>query len=273
MNQEHPDEARAKQIVERVLAIQLEHADTHGGVDYISTDGTVALEVTAVTDGAIKAARDALSKAKAKGKGSPTTRLKGCWWVFASDTAPRMKTFSQRVQSAIAELELAGQTSFDRRAAERHVEEGGDLSHVYLPLVEAGAERAVPFPCPNLEEDPDHVHRIRDSSGRGGGATIGSNESIGLLVKELNTKPDNPAKLRDSGAEQRHLFVWLDDDTEYNIARPLSHESPSGANEGCGLPTANPQLDLAITDLWVVHARSLLGWLWDGEKWRELRNP
>lgn len=93
MNQARPNEVIAKQIVERLMGIQLEHADTHGGVDYISTDGTVALEVTAVTDAEKKGARDALSRSAAKG--SPTTRLQGCWLVFVSDTQPGMKTFVQ----------------------------------------------------------------------------------------------------------------------------------------------------------------------------------
>lgn len=270
MNAEHPDEAEAKHIVERIMAIQLEHFDTHGGVDYISTDGTIAVEVTTVTDGAIKAARSALSKAKAKD--SPRT-LQGCWWVFASDTAKAMKVFRSRVRAAIAELEVAGRTSFDRRSAARDLKEDADLSHVFLPLMEAGVEKAVRFPCVKLEGAPQHIHRIRDSTGHGGGATLGSSESIDQLLKELNTKTDNPTKLLASGATQRHLFVWVDDDTDYGIVRPLTHESSSGATEEWGLPTLRPDLDPAIAYLWVVHATSRLGWLWDGKEWRWLRNP
>lgn len=270
MNQERPNEAIAKQIVERVMGIQLEHADTHGGVDYISTDGTAALEVTAVTDGEKQGARDALSRSAAKG--SPTTRLQGCWIVFAADTQSRMKTFVQRVQPAIAELELAGGTYFDDQPAAAHVIERGELSHIYRPLLDSGVERAVYAPHRNRQDDPDHVHRLWVSTGSGGSVS-GSDESLDRLMEELNKKTDNPTKLRASAAQQRHLFVWLNDDTWYNIARPLSREAPSWADEGWGLPTTEPQLDPVITHLWVVHARSLLGWLWDGERWRELRDP
>lgn len=270
MNQERPNEAIAKQIVERVMGIQLEHADTHGGVDYMSTDGTVALEVTAVTDGEKQSARDALSRSKAKG--SPTTKLQGCWLVFVSDTQPGMKTFMQRVPPAIAELEFVGETYFDDQRAAAHVIEKGELSRIYRPLLDAGVERAVYQPHPDRPEDPDHVHRIWTSTGSGGSVS-GSDESLDRLMEELNEKPDNPTKLLASGAEQRHLFVWLNDDTWYNIARPLSRESPSWADDGWGLPTTKPQLDPTITHLWVVHDRSRLGWLWDGEKWQELRDP
>ncbi|MFF5794507.1 hypothetical protein ACFY5D_20890 [Paeniglutamicibacter sp. NPDC012692] len=270
MNQERTNEAIAKQIVERVMGIQLEHADTHGGVDYLSTDGTAALEVTAVTEGDRKSSRGALLKSKAKG--SPTTRLQGCWFVFVADTQLGMKSFVQRVQLAIAELEFAGETYFDQRRARAHVVNKGELSHVYLPLLDAGVERAIPFPHSKSPEEPDHVHRISVSAGSGGSVS-GIDESLDLLMKALNKKTDNPLKLRASGAQNGHLFVWLDDDTWYNIVRPLSREKTSWVDEGWGLPTTKPQLDPAITYLWVVHDESRLGWLWDGEKWSELRGP
>lgn len=268
MNQERPNEGTAKQIVERVMEIQLEHADTHGGVDYLSTDGTVALEVTAVTDGEKQGARAALARSTAKG--SPT-RLQGCWLVFVSDTQSHMKTFVQRVQPAIAALELAGEKFFDDQHAAVHVIEKEELSHIYQPLLEAGVERATNIPHSEGSQSTDHVHRIFTSTGSGGSVS-GSDESLDRLMGVINEKPDNPTKLRASGAEQRHLFVWLNDDTWYNIARPLSREAPSWADGGWGVPTTKPQLDPAITHFWIVHERSLLGWLWDGETWRELRD-
>lgn len=85
-------------------------------------------------------------------------------------------------------------------------------------------------------------------------------------------KNDNPKKLKASGAEQRHLFVWLDGDTRFDIARPLSREAPAWGGEGFGTPSKAPVLDAAITHLWVVHQESRFGWLWDGVTWRELRD-
>jgi hypothetical protein len=264
MNQERQDEAAAKRIVERVMGIQLIHADTHGGVDYISPDATVALEVTAVTDGGKQGARAALSKSKLKG--SPTS-LHGCWIVMVAENQPGMKHFVQRVQPAIAELEFAGETHFERQHAMAHAIEKGELADVYLPLLKAGVERAEHLAH---QYDPDHVHSLLVSI-VSGGSVSGSDESLDRLMKELNEKPDNPTKLLASRAEQRHLFVWLNGDTWYNIARPLSREAPSSADRGWGLPTTKPQLDPAITHLWVVHSQTRMGWLWNGGKWRELR--
>ena len=269
MNQERPNEINAKDIVERVMGIQLKHADTHGGVDYLSPDGTVALEVTAVTDGEKQGTRDALLKSRTQG--SPT-KLQGCWTVTVAENQPGMKYFVQRVKPAIAELEYAGETHFQKQRAIAHLRDKGELSHVYLPLLKAGVERADYLAHPyRPEEDPDHVHLMYILS-TSGGSVSGSDEALLLLMDALNEKSDNPAKLRASGAEHGHLFVWLNGDTWFNIARPLGHPEPVWAENGWGLPTIEPALDPAITHLWVVHARSLRGWLWDGTKWQELRD-
>ena len=36
------------------------------------------------------------------------------------------------------------------------------------------------------------------------------------------------------------------------------------------MPSITPALDPAITHFWVMHERSRLGWLWDGETWQAL---
>lgn len=268
MNQERPNEAAAKDIVERATGVDLEHADTHGGVDYLSPDGTVALEVTAVTHGEKKGARDALRKSVAKD--DPTTELEACWIVFAPDDQSKMKTFVQRVKPALAELELAGISRFDRQSAAIHVLQGGAHATLYKPLLDAGVERAASDPHLKSQGDPAHIHQMIVSTGSGGSAN-GSDEAVDRLMSELDTREDNPKKLLDSGAQQRHLFVWLNDDSPHKIARPLSHTVPSGT--GWGLPTVTPKLDPAITHLWVMHERSGKGWLWDGNVWAELQDP
>ncbi|MCU1526750.1 MAG: hypothetical protein JWP75_513 [Frondihabitans sp.] len=268
MNHERPNELVAKRIVEHVMRVQLEHHDTHGGVDYLSSDGTVALEVTAVTDGEKDGAWKALKMSEAKG--ASNAELQACWIVFVSDKQTGMKTFVQRVQPAIVELEAAGETFFDNQRAAMHVIEKGKLSQIYRQLLDAGVERATYAPHEAHAEDPSHIHRLLTSSG-GGGSASGSDESLVLLVDALREKPDNPLKLRQSGAGLRHLFVWLNDNTGFTIARPLSREAPPWGGDEWGLPTIAPALDPAITHLWVMHARSRLGWLWDGESWQGLR--
>jgi hypothetical protein len=149
--------------------------------------------------------------------------LQGCWTVQVAENQPGMKNFVQRVKPAIAELEYAGETHFQQQRAMAHLREKGALSHVYLPLLKAGVERAGHLAHPyRPEEDPDHVHLMHIVT-TSGGSVSGSDEALDLLMDALNEKSDNPAKLRASGAEQCHLFVWLDGDTWFNIARPLRH--------------------------------------------------
>lgn len=268
MNQERPNESRAKTLVERTMRVELEHHDTHGGVDYLSPDGKVALEVTAVTDGAKDGAWQALQKSKAKG--APNAELQGCWIIFIPDDQSGMKTFVQRVQPAIVELELAGETYFDRQPAALHAITRGPLTDIYRPLLEAGVERASHAPHRYREEDPDHKHRLLVSTSSGGSAT-GSDDALALLLDQLDAKKDNPRKLAASGADERHLFVWINDNTSFAIARPLSREAPSGGGDQWGLPSTAPSLDPAATHLWVVHERSGSGWFWDGAQWRALQ--
>ncbi|MEV7212693.1 hypothetical protein AB0O31_06340 [Kitasatospora cineracea] len=264
MNQERPDEYEAKRIVERVTGIILEHADTDGGVDYLSADGRSAVEVTRVTDGRKRAGREAL--AASREAGMPAGELRTCWLVFVPETQSKLKVFLRRVHPALVELEEAGETLFDRERAAIHLMQQGPLSHVYRPLIAAGVERA--SAVPNHAYRP-HSHRVIPSLGSGGSCS-GSDQALDLLIEALGKKEDNPKKLKASGAEERHLFVWLDDDTRLDIARPLSREAPSWADERFGMPSSRPALDSAITHLWVVHQRSGMGWLWDGWIWRRL---
>jgi hypothetical protein len=261
---ERANELDAKQIVEMRLDIELEHADKTGGVDYKTTEGQVAVEVTRVTDGRKEEGRKALRK-------PDQTRaferdLLNCWLVFASDTQFGLKTFRQRVRPWLTELEGAGQGTFRYQRTRGLIRVQHPLAVVYRHLLLAGVERASVVPH---RYDPLHHHRVIVSLGSGG-SVMGSDDAVTLLSKTLGEKTDNPKKLAASGAEQRHLFVWLDDDTPFGIARPLSRPSSSSENNAFGLPVSAPELDPEITHLWVVHERSRRGWFWDGVSWGAL---
>lgn len=266
MNQERSDERAAKMILEEIVGVQLEHADTNGGVDYVSVDGTHAVEVTRVTDGRRRAARGALRMSV--GPEPHDGVLETCWVAFVPDTtsAP-LKTFRRNVHRQFVELERTGERHFESGRATAHVLEKGPLSHLYLPLLRAGVETASAV---EGHRHRLHAHKVIVSLGSGGSSS-GSDEALVLLIEALGEREDNPRKLRESGAKHRHLFVWLDDDTRFDIVRPLSLEAPSWDIGGFGLPSFMPNLHSAITNLWVVHEGSRRGWAWNGEEWRDLR--
>ncbi len=261
MNKERTNEREARKIVEKVLRLELEHSDKEGGVDYRSIDGHHAIEVTRVTDGRKRADRDALGVSREKG--DLGGELQTYWVVFAPDTQRRLNVFLQTVHPALVELELVGEAFFDRQPAAMHVIQRGPLSPVYRRLLDAGVERASAVPN---HAHRRHAHRVLPMLGSGGSSS-GSDEALSLLTGELSAKKDNATKLHASGAQRRHLFVWLDDDTRFDIARPLSREAPLWRDDGFGLPSMPPTLGPVITDLWVVHQRSSLGWRWHDETW------
>lgn len=266
MNKERPDELDAKSIVEIVLGIELEHADKDGGVDYLSTDGRHAVEITRVTDGRKRAGSKALDTSRAAE--NLEGELQTCWWAFVSDTQVGLKTFLQQVHPALVELEAAGEDQFDRAQAAMHVMRQGPLSSIYRSLLDAGVERASAV--------PNHAHRRCTHSVIpgliSGGTSSGSDRAVFLLTDLLSVKEDNPRKLRASGRDHRHLFVWLDDDTRFDVARPLSRAAPSW-HDGFGVPATPPMLAQAISHLWVMHEGSRLGWIWNGEAWCEISAP
>lgn len=266
VNQERPNEQRAKEIVERVMSVQLCHADTHGGVDYVSPDGTVAVEVTAVTEGRRNGVRDALKRSVKKGV--KDVELRSCWIVMVDDLQDEMKTFIQRAQPAIAALESAGETTFVDQPAHVHILQNSELSHAYRTLLEAGVTRASSAPHQARPDDPGHSHQIVVSLSSGGSVTD-SNDALGRLLESLKEKPDNAKKLSESGAAERHLFVWVNRNTAGSITRTLDGDAPDYVT-GWGAPSIDPTLDKAITHLWVAHEGTGRGWLWNGESWREL---
>lgn len=264
MNTERANEKDAKRIVQATLGVELEHADKVGGVDYRSADGRMALEVTRVTDEIRKSTRDA--ERTSRDAASPDVELQSCWLVLVSDTQRGMKTIRQVLPPLFAQLEAAGETHFDRQQAALHALTQGPLTDLVRKLLSAGVERASGRAH---DGGPLHRHGVILSLGSGGTAS-GSDEAVQLLVAALAAKTDNVLKLARSGAPERHLFVWIDDDTRFDIARPLSRAAPTWADDSFGPPSYPPGLDPAITHLWVVHEGSRLGWLWDGERWRAL---
>lgn len=108
MNHERPDEVAAKRIIEKRLRerVRLEHADRLGGVDYLTSDGKIAVEVTRVTDGDVKNGRDALKRSREKAVAE--LPLQACWLVIISEKLHGQNTIQQRVHPMLVDLEAAG---------------------------------------------------------------------------------------------------------------------------------------------------------------------
>lgn len=158
LNKEHPSEKDAKCIIEFVLGLGLEHADTTGDVDYRLADRQLAVEVTRVTDGKRNSSHYALSASRA---GAATSvELRNCWLMFLSDTQPGMKTVLQNLPPLFAQLGATGETRSERQAAALHVIGRGRLSPIYRLLLDAGVERTSGS---SYQSDPSHLTKSSQS--------------------------------------------------------------------------------------------------------------
>jgi hypothetical protein len=291
-NAERPEELHALAIAERVLGIKLVHTDSSGQVDIQSVgsagnlDGKVAIEVTTVTEqdriATLKRFRRTLDKertAEAQDNLGPAI-LESCWIIIAPDTQHGAHKLGQQAEKQLSVLEKNEVTRFhpqrDVVAVRDHDPASDELRRARIALARLGIQIAQAVSDHARETGPEggpHRHRVVTSLGSGGSAS-GSNESVELVCAELDDRADNPKKLRASGAERQHLFVWVNEHTSFGIARPLSRNEPEWvADDQFGLPTAPPDLDDTVTDLWVVHSGSLRGWYWDSEAWRALQEP
>lgn len=257
-NQERPEESLARVVVEQLAGLKLEHADHNGDVDYrfnVHGGGLGALEVTTVTDQKSKIARDQWDKAAPAKASAPS--LKQCWQVWMHDRDVRYRGLPGRLEAAIKTLEDAG----------RQLDRGRFHDFWGSPATERGAARALinekviwakPYPelCRAEAHDPPHrIDIVRET----GGTASGSEAALVLIEAELADHPDNFAKLR--GADEKHLFVWIDGDTDLAIARPFRGGQVADW-EHFGLPTRPPELFEPLDRLWIIDRATLTGWIW-----------
>lgn len=170
-----------------------------------------------------------------------------------------MKGLPQRVATSLAQLKAIDQTDFSGQVARACAPRDRSVSAVYEALLRDGVECALALPD-SVSSGDGHVHEVVPCPGNGGGICE-PDETLEWLERDLNSRQGNFQKLAESGARQCHLFVWLDDETPYSVARAVLRASPDGPLES--LPARPPRLAQVVTHLWVVHEESEAGWLWE----------
>ncbi|MBF4626087.1 hypothetical protein [Curtobacterium flaccumfaciens] len=267
-NPEHDDEIDAKNVLQSQTAYRVEHADHFGGVDYQSSDGAVAMEVTTVTSEEVKAStarRGAVLNTK-----TPTPAAGVCWWVTIDELHPRFKGLEARVVDALGVLEADGEPEFWSHSAHALLTGDPNRKVAVATLQREHVEHAVQTPEICSREGEEHEHGVLWSTS-GGYVASGSDAALREIEETLNDKPDNYRKLAESGAETRVLFVWVDRDTEGSITRPL-RDGISEKWDHFGLPSRAPELDESVDELWVVHRQTRRGWRWTADGWTALEN-
>lgn len=267
---ERPNEIEARVFLSEQLGVEMRHADTNGGVDYLfdAPEGrTGAVEVTTVTSAQAKAGNAAWLRMRQEQQ--PTRAVQQCWRVVLDEERAVYQGVIDRLIPHLAALENAGVHSFDENqlpvwltGGSHDVRAAATGLRAHAVVQAAVVERSAPH-------DEHHVFVSR----MGGWTAKGSDDSLRLLEQELSGRPDNARKLAAANVDQEHLFVWVDDDTPGEIARPFRGGHVSDWDH-FGLPSRDPELPDHISDLWIVDRRSSAGWRWSrGQGWSAVSAP
>lgn len=255
---ESEDEAEARAIVESIMSLTIGHADADGDVDYrfTTTDGRRgALEVTTVTTAASKVARARWDRESPK-FGSAAT-LAQCWQVWIEDVDVHYRGLLDRLEPTLAVLEGASRR-FKRSHLHEFIGASPEVCDAAQALAREHVEWAMPYPELCRAEGHAPPHRI-EIVRQFGYTASGSDASLALIEADLNTKPDNFGKLR--GVDDKHLFAWLDSDTDLAVARPLRGGSVTEWDH-FKLPSRPPELLETVDHLWIIDRATRTGWMW-----------
>lgn len=262
---ERPEELEARKLVETALCVELTHADKTGGVDYLFATAAgrfAALEVTTVTDSGRKIARDKWTKESPQYRAA--TSLHMCWEVWLDDVDVKYRGLVARLEPHIAVLEASGRT-FDSRKLHQFIGAPASEQDAATAIAREHVEQASPRLDLCAMRATGHEHRI-EIVRVSGWAASGSDSALSLIEEELNGRADNGAKLREAGADECHLFVWVDRDTDLAVARPF-RGGQAAKWPHFGLPSRAPGLNDPVDQLWILDRTTLTGWVWSATGW------
>lgn len=263
VNKERAEEREARGLVEVALGVTLEFTDESGDADYGFTTVAgqrAALEVTTVTSQKNKVAR--ARWAKESPEYGPARTLRQCWDIWLDDIDVNYRGLVERLEPQLVVLETCGR-AFESNRWHEFIGSPADEQAAARSLRREHVARASPFPELCNAEGPEHAHRIEVVRTSGWSAS-GSDAALALIEEDLNGHVDNGQKLRD--AEEKHLFVWVDCETDMSVARPF-RGGQAAQWDHFGLPTRTPELDTPVDQLWIVDRITSTGWIWNPSGW------
>lgn len=255
---ERPEEARARRLVDEHAGLALTYADHLGFVDYVyqrAHGRHGALEVSRYTSSAARRGYDQWQREQ---QHTYQAKLLTKSWTLVVEGDPDYKDLPRRVEPALEVLEQQG---IDRL----QMSELTTRSFIKQELRPAAALLRANGVTTGQAFEHDAAPSI--DIGRGvAGTSAGSDAAVAEILDYVRTTPDNLKKLEASGAEERHLFLWLDDESPSSAARPLQG-GRADRFAHFGLPAESPALPAAVTHLWIVYQPTGRGWYWDGAQW------
>lgn len=264
-NKNRPEEDEAADVIAACLAVDRPiNTDVNGEVDlgFNTADGhSAAVEVTTLTNAKVKSAASAWVKQRERNNDTPS--LNHSWTVAVPTKNVQYPGLAKRLEPHLSVLEKNG------------IEHIDDMIIARMPLGE-GREAALAVVAERVLDA--RVFHTKDPAVRrifytpvGSWVSRGADDALSIIEQYLAECADNQRKLAKAGADQSHLFLWLDSDTDGAVAATFTAlEERNG--QLIELPSRPPTLPEPITDLWVVHRRTRRGWIYNSVNgWRTLR--
>jgi hypothetical protein len=276
---ESRQERWARAVVEARLGVDLEFVDTDGRVDYKFIDPagrSAAMEVTTLTDQDLKVSVDTYNRTRADV--GPLPLLASCWSVVVDERDSRIKGLEPQLEPYLALLEKVGiehglwMTPVEVRAEYRSAEVEQAVALFDQKLVRLFI-RWKPETCAEDEvRRGPHSHGIQLSTG-GDFVEVGTDVALETIEAFVAEHEDNLRKLSESGAQVKHLFVGLDEQTSPSVSHSVSRRFAAPPVDGLdyfGLPQRPPVLPDQVDHLWVVYEREGHGWHWGDGRWEHV---
>ncbi len=204
----------------------------------------IALEVTTSTDGKVRAQINAIGK-----RNWESLSLSSSWSISFSHVGVDLRALSANVEPLLSTLEMEAVPAFDRNtnlgllnpAAEKAIRE------LRLLGVQAAASVSTPPGVP--------TYILVGEVGPGGWA--GADDVNDVVEAEA---AGNVEKLRRAGADEGHLFIWIDS----------SNPAPEVAMFAGTLPSQPPTLPVGVDVVWIATRPrpAQLDAEWAGSLWR-----
>lgn len=250
---ESEEEIAARILFENITFIKLMSNENGepGQVDYISEDiqYSCVLEVTTHTN----EIRRALRKGDKDYTGIICRPELLSDWVIQTRDWPRRKLIEKEVIPQLQTLNVHGISEYYKSSHEWWMRKVPTLENAINVFNSASVEYVKKQTLVNRDETGfSNVVLLPMVNW-----TYGGPDSA-LEIIETSTLLDsgNRKKLSGVDARTRHLFIWVNDDTDGNVLEAFN-------SINLELPSRHPNLPAEITHLWIVHRKTEIGWYFD----------
>lgn len=257
---ERKDEREAREVVEKVLGVELFFADLNGDVDFrfIRDNRQVALEVSRLTRSRDRQGSYEWSR---ESKSFDAPQLRSSWLVL-TDGYPRFDGIDADLGQALHHLEIHSLDCYGE-SMDWWLGRVPTLNIALHLFRQRKVRAAYAYQREGSSKDVEGISKIHlgiSGTWMSDGPNGAVEELNKCLALPLVTKKFD--KLDRAGADERHLWLWVDSFTLGRLREPIRD-----FDDHRSLPVVAPDLPSFISHLWLVDDVAKHGWLWAANQW------